>query len=124
MLSISDVNTYYGTTVKKEVINSPETEIIDKIDVNYFRTAKYILQITQSNTYQVIELLLLHDNNNSSLMEYGSISTGEVLANITTFIESGEVKLKVNRLNTSSSMSLLIHRLILRNEEASESITF
>ena len=57
-------------------------------------------------------------------MEYGSISTGEVLANITTFIESGEVKLKVNRLNTSSSMSLLIHRLILRNEEASESITF
>lgn len=124
MLSISDVNTYYGTTVTKAVINSPETEIIDKIDVNYFRTAKYILQITQSSTYQVIELLLLHDNNNSSLMEYGSISTGEVLANITTFIESGEVKLKVNRLNTSSSMSLLIHRLILRNEEASESITF
>jgi len=124
MLTISDINTYYGTTTLRTTINSTQTEVVDTIAVSYFRSAKYILQIEQGSSYQVIELLLLHDNTTPSFMEYGNVSTGNVLGNVSATISNGIVNLIITRVNSSSSMNVLVYRVILWSGAGSESITF
>jgi len=124
MLTISDINTYYGTTTLRTTISSTATEIVDTIPVSYFRSAKYILQMTQGSNYQVIELLLLHDNTTPSFMEYGNVSTGNVLGNVSATISSSIVNLRIVRVDSSSNMDVLVYRIILRSGAGNESITF
>lgn len=124
MLTISDINTYYGTTVIRTTINSSQSEVVDTIPVSYFRSAKYILQMTQGTNYQVIELLLLHNNSIPNFIEYGNISSSIVIGNVSASISSNILNLRVTRVDSSVSMDVLVYRVILRNAAGSDSITF
>jgi len=124
MLTISDINTYYGTTVIRTTINSSQSEVVDTIPVSYFRSAKYILQMTQGTNYQVIELLLLHNNSTPNFIEYGNISSSIIIGNISASISSNILNLRVTRVNSSVNMDVLVYRVILRNAAGSDSITF
>lgn len=124
MLTISDINTYYGTTVIRTTINSSQSEVVDTIPVSYFRSAKYILQMTQGTNYQVIELLLLHNNSIPNFIEYGNISSSIVIGNVSASISSNILNLRVTRVDSSVSMDVLVYRVILRNAAGNDSITF
>lgn len=124
MLNISDINTYYGTTVIRTTINSSQSEVVDTIPVSYFRSAKYILQMTQGTNYQVIELLLLHNNTTPNFIEYGNISSTTVIGSVSATISSSILNLRVIRADSSVNMDVLIYRVILRNAAGSNSITF
>ena len=124
MLTISDINTYYGTTVIRTTINSSQSEVVDTIPVSYFRSAKYILQMTQGTNYQVIELLLLHNNSTPNFIEYGNISSSIIIGNVSASISSNILNLRVTRVDSSVSMDVLVYRVILRNAAGNDSITF
>jgi len=75
--------------------NSPE--IIATFDVSEFRTAKLVIQITntETNQYQSQEILLVHDGVNVDFVEYGIVFTSpSSLATFDAEIVSGTVQLQ------------------------------
>ena len=75
--------------------NSPE--IIATFDVAEFRTAKLVIQVTntETNEYQSQEILLIHDGVNVDFVEYGIVFTSpSSLATFDAEIVSGQVQLQ------------------------------
>jgi hypothetical protein len=75
--------------------NSPE--IIATFNVAEFRTAKLVIQVTntETNQYQSQEILLIHDGVNVDFVEYGIVFTSpSSLATFDAEIVSGEVQLQ------------------------------
>ena len=79
-------NTVY-TSYTSPVISSPTAVYLDTFSATQFRTAKYLIQITDTgytpNRIQVAEILVFHDNNGAStivdITNYGiSSNTGEL----------------------------------------------
>lgn len=77
------VNTARGGQIIGEAsVASLATTTIDQFLTTAFRSAKYHVQISQGLNHQVIDLLLIHNGFTVSLMEYGNISTGNNLGNL------------------------------------------
>jgi hypothetical protein len=84
------VNTARGGQIIGEVsVASLATAVIDQFATTAFRSARYNIQISLGINHQVIDLLLIHDGAAVSFMEYGNISTGNKLGDLsadTTYI--------------------------------------
>ncbi len=64
--------------------------VIDSFSVNKYRSAKYTIRVGCDDGYQAVEVLLVHDNVNSIVTIYGSISTtGSDIITLSTGIAGG-----------------------------------
>lgn len=82
--------------------------IIDSFGINEYRSAKYTLKVSDDTGYQALEVLLVHNDINSIITIYGSLSmTGVDLITLTTGINGGNVELKATGINSNTSVNLM-----------------
>lgn len=96
-LNIANLN--YNSTSATTDITSAAATVIDTFPAATFRSGKYVLQVTctagsDANTYQVSEVLLIHDGTTSTIVDYGVVKTGSnELVTYTTDISGANVRL-------------------------------
>ncbi len=98
-----DANLVYTTDTKVTSIASTSTTEIDSFSITQYRSSRSQIQITQGSNYQIADTLILHNGSTSSLIEYGSISTNDYLANFSTTVESGKCVLNISMLNSADA---------------------
>ena len=72
-------------------------EVADEFSATLFRSAKYVVQVTNAagNEYQCSELLIIHDGVTASCAEYGVMYTGaSALASFDVDVSGGKVRVK------------------------------
>jgi len=72
--NVNEINTSSITTT------STATAILDYFDKTVYRSAKYVVQISNGSTHQVWEGMVLHDGTNIYLSAYGDLRTNGNLA--------------------------------------------
>jgi hypothetical protein len=82
--------------------------VVDSFSVNKYRSAKYTMRVNSDDGYQAVEVLLIHDNANSYVTIYGSLSTiGTDIIALTTNISSGNVRLLATTGSANTTVNLL-----------------
>lgn len=84
---------------------------VDSWDSTKYRTAKYIIQISQGTNYQSSEMLVLHNGSTTVNTEYAVLQTDGVLASISTDMSGGNVRLLVTMM-TNSAATINIKRTL------------
>ena len=84
-----------NTSTQAVTINTITT--VDSFDKTVYRTAKYLVQVTQGSKYTTSEVLLAHDGTTSYLSEYAVIELGGTVIPLTvsTSISASNVLLRV-----------------------------
>jgi len=92
-----------NTSTQAVTVNTVTT--VDSFDKTVYRTAKYLVQVTQGSKYTTSEVLLAHDGTTSYLSEYAVIELGETVIPLTvsTSISSGNVLLRVTITDAAST---------------------
>ena len=82
---------------------------IDNFAAATYRSAKYLLQVTQGSSYQSSEILIVHDGTNSYGTEYAILkTTPNTLATFDTSIDDGNVLLKATPSSSSSTIFKIV----------------
>ena len=99
------VNDFYSN--RTPIIVTTGT-IVDSFSVNKYRSAKYTMRVNSDEGYQAVEVLLIHDNTNSYVTIYGSLSTvGTDIITLSTDINSGNVRLLATTGSANTTVNLL-----------------
>ena len=86
---------------------SPNT-VIDQFLPTEYRSAKYTIKASNSLGYQALEVLLVHDDINSIMTVYGSLSTtGNDIVTLATVLDSGYVKLLATGIAANTVVNLM-----------------
>jgi hypothetical protein len=73
--------------------------LIDSFAVGTYRTAKYIITVSNSTTYEALEALVIHDGSDSYITVYGYISSDDSdIVSVSTDISGGNVNLYASRM--------------------------
>jgi hypothetical protein len=82
--------------------------VIDTFAASSYRSAKYTLKVSDSTGYQAVEALLVHDDINSIITVYGSISTtGTELVSLSTVKNGSNIELRASPTNSGTSVNLM-----------------
>lgn len=92
-----------GTVSNRTTVATTTATSVVGIDTTVYRSAKVQVQIVQGSAYQASDVLLIHDGSTSSLIEYGSIATGDLLADFSTDISGGDARLLVTMGSATSA---------------------
>ena len=80
---------------------------IDQFEISKYRTAKYIISMTNGSQYQASEVMVVHNGTTSYIVTYGTIYTGaSQLVNFTSSISSGNVLLSGTSASGTSTVKL------------------
>ena len=92
-----------NTSTQVVTVNTVTT--VDSFDKTVYRTAKYLVQVTQGSKYTTSEVLLVHDGTDSYLSEYAVIELGGTVIPLTvsTSISAGNVLLRVTITDAAST---------------------
>ena len=95
---------YSGRTSINVIINT----VVDSFAITEYRSAKYTIRAGNDSGYQAIEVLLVHDNINSIITVYGSLSTtGSDIITLSTGINNGNVELKASGISANTNLNLM-----------------
>ena len=82
--------------------------VVDSFLTTEYRSAKYTIRAGNDSGYQSIEVLLVHDDINSIITVYGSLSTtGNDIVTLTTGINNGNVELKASGISANTNLNLM-----------------
>ena len=102
-LSVGD---FYSSRTAISVGSS--NTVIDTFDAATYRSAKYTIKVSDSTGYQALEALLVHDDINSIITVYGSLSTtGSELMSLSTAVNGTNIELRATPVNSSTSVNLM-----------------
>ena len=90
---------------------SSETSI-DNFLASTYRSAKYMVQITEGTSYHATEISVIHDGTTTYNTEYGTIKTNELLSTFDTDIDSGNVRLLATPTSASPTTFKIVRTLI------------
>ena len=92
-----------NTSTQAVSVNTVTT--VDSFDKTAYRTAKYLIQVTQGSKYTSSEVLLVHDGTTSYMSEYAVIELGasRIPLTVSTAISSGNVLLRVTITDAAST---------------------
>lgn len=89
-------------------INTTSTSatLCDSFNATTYRSAKYLVQITDNtnNSYHVSELLVIHNSGNSYLTESGIAFTNTSLGTFSTNVDSGSIRVYVTPTSANSTV--------------------
>ena len=111
-LNVGDSET--GTTSVST--SATTTTNISSFSASTFRSAKYLVQVTNStdSTYHTTEILVIHDGTDTYMTEYGSMFTGTAAeATFTSDISSGSVRLLATPASTDSMTFKVLRNSII-----------
>jgi len=77
-----------------------------------YRSAKYLIQVTQGSNYQVSEIMVIQDGTNTYMTEFAVIETNGVLATFTSSISGSNAVLTVT-MGSATSATINIQRTLL-----------
>jgi hypothetical protein len=80
---------------------------IDSFSSTTYRSAKYIVQLTSSTSYHVIELLVVHNGTTPSLVQYAEAFTGSSLGTFDASITTGVLNLLCTPTNAVTTVRVL-----------------
>lgn len=92
------INDYTFTTTTATVSQVP----IHTISSTDYRSIEYMIQVTNGVNYHLTKVLVLHNGTVSYDTEYGTISTGPVLATFDTDISGGAIRLLATPYSSST----------------------
>ena len=81
-------------------------QIVDSFTAASFRVVKYLIQVTSGSSYQVTEVLAVHDGTTVYLSEFGSIATASDLATFDADINSGNFRLLTTPVNSATTIKV------------------
>lgn len=86
-----------GPTAVTTSITANTTTTIDTFSATTYRSAEYLVQITQGTKYTVSKVLLIHDGTTPTMTEYGVVEIGasRIPVTVSTTISGGNVLLQV-----------------------------
>ena len=93
----------FGIETTITSVSTTALTTIDTMSIGVFRSARFQVQITQGASYQASDLLIIHNGTNSNIVEYGSISTDNYLAEFSSTISGGSLLLRVSMFSSSSA---------------------
>jgi len=79
---------------------------VDSFSTSSYRSAKYLVQVTNGTDYQVSEALVIHNGTTATVSEYGVVRTNGNLGIVTASVASGNVKLNFVGFSTTNSVRL------------------
>lgn len=82
-------------------------QILDTFAASTYRSAKYQIQITSGTSYEVLELLIIHNGTTATHVAYADIYTAAQLATFATDINSGSVRLLTTPANAASTYKVV-----------------
>jgi hypothetical protein len=85
---------------------------IDSWDKTQYRSAKYIIQVSQGFEFQVSEFRLIHNGTNAFFTEYSVLSTNGDLATLTADISENNVRIQIE-LSIASAAEIKMQRTLL-----------
>jgi hypothetical protein len=85
-----------------QTTSTTANNIVDSFAKETYRSAKYYIQITSGSDYHVTEALILHDDSEVYVVEYGTVFSNTSLGNVSANINSSNVNLLVAPTNSSS----------------------
>ena len=92
------INDYTFTTTTATVSQVP----IHTISSTDYRSIEYMIQVTNGVNYHLTKVLVLHNGTTAYNTEYGTISTGPVLATFDTDISGGAIRLLATPYSSST----------------------
>jgi len=78
-------------------------QLVDRFEVDDYRSAKYLVQMTNGTDYHVTEVLLMHDGTDVYITEYGTMYTSNSLGSVSADIINNFVRLLVTPTNSSTT---------------------
>ena len=102
-----------------KVINATYTtsdqQITDSWSATAYRSAKYIIQVTQGTEYQTSEMLVLHNGTNTFTTEYALLhTTPSLLCTVVTDVYAGNVRLLITMLSNAMA-TINIRRILIES---------
>ena len=91
-----DVSGILGIQGNTTSISTTTATTIDTLPIATYRSARFQIQITQSNDYQSTDLMTVHDGTTATNIEYGSIATNDMLASFSSTISGSNLLLTVS----------------------------
>jgi len=85
-----------------QTTSTTANNIVDSFAKATYRSAKYYIQITSGTDYHITEALILHDDSEVYVVEYGTVFSNTSLGNVSANINSSNVNLLVAPTNSSS----------------------
>ena len=76
---------------------------ITNLPIASYRSAEYLIQVTEGTKYHVTKIIAIHDGTNVTFNEYGTITTHSSLATFTLDINSGSMRLLATPASTNST---------------------
>ena len=98
-----------GSTIIQATTTTTAQTAIDTWSTTEYRTAKYLLQMTQGSNYHTIELLLLQNGTTAYLTQSGEVTTGTILGTFDASISGSTLSLLINP-TSSTSMTINLVR--------------
>lgn len=77
-------------------------QIVDSSSIATYRSVTYTIQVTSGSAYQSSQVTIIHDGTNVYMSEYGTVQTGAALATFDADISSGNLRLLVTPVNSST----------------------
>jgi len=105
-----------GINVNQSSVASTSQYQCDSMSATVFRSARYTVQITNvtDSTYQITEILLIHDGTTPAITEYGTIFTGTAAeATFDADINSGNVRLLATPASSDAMQFKVVRHSIL-----------
>jgi hypothetical protein len=95
----------FVTTLANTAVSTANTPtVVDNMNTNYYRSAKYVVQASINGAYQVMEALVITDGTTATITTYGVIQTGGNLGVLSAVQNSGNVQLTFTSSNASTNV--------------------
>ena len=106
--TVQFTNTAYMVS-NNQTVNAISQTVIDSYDATLYRTAKYLVQVTDNvaNNYQCDEVMLTHDGATSYISVYGEIATNTIIATFDTSYVSNNVRLLLTSTSANTTTKVL-----------------
>ena len=95
--------------------STSDQQITDSWSASAYRSAKYIIQVTQGTEYQTSEMLVMHNGTNTFTTEYALLhTTPSLLCTVATDVYGGNVRLLITMLSNAMA-TINIRRILLES---------
>jgi len=90
-------------------------QVLDANAIATYRSVKYTVQVTSGTSYQVSEVLVIHDGANVNVVEYGNVNIGTTQTALATFdgnISGGNLQLLATPAQATSTVFKVVKTLV------------
>jgi hypothetical protein len=100
----STSSTQYYQSNTQVILSTTNLTTIESSPIDLYRSIKSQVQISQGPSYQASDIMIIHDDINSSIIEQASTATSNYLADFSTTIQENNAVLQVKLVNPGNAL--------------------